>query len=257
LAGRLTAWRGGRTPRRRHARRHHRTDQEDRHERHPDPLPHQRARPGRRSSSGPGDHPAADLGCYRDADGRERALIARPGADGSVLVIDQDAATLTDRRLVAHLAADEPAANARIAADLYLGEPDGRFARPLEDRDWLSLPDGRDPPEEPEPPSPGELRDGRGRRYRVAAVTDHRYGRQTRWLRRGARGRTETVTLRTVIGALETYEPARAMTRAAFARARRHAERRLRPSAERWRTGAIPTVGATSRIWACFRAWRS
>lgn len=128
-------------------------------------------------------------------------------------------------------------------------------SRPLEDRDWLSLPDGRDPPEEPEPPSPGELRDGRGRRYRLAAVTDHRYGRQTRWLRRGARGRSETVTLRTVIGALETYEPARAMTRAALARAERHAERRLRPSAERWRTGTIPTVGATSRIWACFRAW--
>ena len=86
-------------------------------------------------------------------------------------------------------------------------------------------------------------------------MTDHRYGRQTRWLRRGARGRSETVTLHTVIGALETYEPARAMTRAALARAERHAERRLRPSAERWRTGTIPTVGATSRIWACFRAW--
>ena len=85
--------------------------------------------------------------------------------------------------------------------------------------------------------------------------TDHRYGRQTRWLRRGARGRSETVTLRTVIGALETDEPARAMTRAALARAERHAERRLRPSAERWRTGTITTVGATSRIWACFRAW--
>ena len=144
------------------------------------------------ASSGPDDGRAAELGGYRDLTGRERALIARPGAGGSALVIDQDAGTLADRRLVAHLAADEPAANARIAADLYLGEPDGRFARPLEDRDWLSLPDGRDPPEEPEPP----LAWGAARRTRAPLPPgrrdDHRYGRQTRWLRRGARGRSES-----------------------------------------------------------------
>ena len=66
--------------------------------------------------------PAADLGTYRDRDGRDRALIARPGVGGSVLVIDQDAQTLTDRRLVAHLAADEPAVNARVVAELYLAD---------------------------------------------------------------------------------------------------------------------------------------
>ncbi len=99
------------------------------------------------ASSRPDDGRAAELGGNRDLKGRERALIARPGA--GALVIDQDAGTLADRRLVAHHAADEPAANARIAADLYLGEPDGRFARPLEARDWLSLPDGRDPRESP------------------------------------------------------------------------------------------------------------
>jgi hypothetical protein len=172
---------------------------------------------GQAASSDPDDRRAADLGCYRDDAGRERTLIARPGAGGSVLVIDQDAGTLADRRLVAHLAADEPAANARIAAELYLADLEGRFARALEDRDWLALPDGRDPPDEPEPPTPGELRDGRGRRYHLAAVSEHRYGRQTRWLRRGPRGRSETVTLRQVIGTLEAYEPARAMSRAAVA----------------------------------------
>ena len=159
-----------------------------------------------------------DLGGYRDADGRERIVIARPGVGGSVLVIDQDAQTLTDRRLVAHLAADEPAANARIVAELYLADPQGRFARPLDERDWMMLPGGREPPDEPEPPAPGELRDAQERRYRLAPVDDHRYGRQTRWLRRGARSRPEPVALRTVIGALEDYEPARALTRAAVAR---------------------------------------
>jgi hypothetical protein len=148
-------------------------------------------------------------------------VIARPGVGGSVLVIDQDAEALGDRRLVAHLTTDEPAANARVVAELYLADPQGRFARALEDRDWVTLADGREPPDGPEPPAPGELRDAHGRRYRLAAVDDYRYGRQTRWLRRGARGRSEPVSVRTVIGALEAYEPARALTRTAVARSHR------------------------------------
>jgi hypothetical protein len=158
-----------------------------------------------------------DLGSYRDDQGRPRALIARRSGTGAMLVIDQDTQTLGDRRLVAHLAADEPAVNARIVAELYLADPGGRFARALQDRDWIALPDGREPPDEPGPPDAGELRDARGRRYRLAAVDEHRYGRQTRWLRRGVRGRSEAVTLRTVVGALEAYEPAPTLTRAAVA----------------------------------------
>jgi hypothetical protein len=161
---------------------------------------------------------AACLGAYEDDQGRRRTLVARQSAGGGVLVIDQDADTLADRRLVAHLAADEAAVNARIVADLYLADPAGRFARPLHDRDWGTPADGREPPDEPDPPATGELRDARGRRYHLAAVDEHRYGRQTRWLRRGTRGRSEPVTLRAVVGALEAYEPARALTRAAVAR---------------------------------------
>ena len=123
------------------------------------------ARPTGQPSSGP-----PTWGTYRDREGRDRALIARPGVGGSVLVIDQDADTLTDRRLVAHLAADEPAVNAQVVAELYLADDEGRVARALHDRDWVTLPDGRELPEEPEPPAPGELRDARGRRYRLAAV---------------------------------------------------------------------------------------
>jgi hypothetical protein len=158
----------------------------------------------------------ADLGTYRDQGGRRRALTARPGVGGSVLVIDQDAQTLTDRRLVAHLAADEPAVNARVVAEVYLADHRGRSARALDDRDWTTLPGGREPPDEPEPPAPGELRDPRGRGYRLATVDHHRHGRQTRWLRRSGRRRPDPVSLRTVVGALEAYEPARALTRAAL-----------------------------------------
>jgi hypothetical protein len=170
---------------------------------------------------------AAALGPYRDREGRDRVLVARPGVGASVLVIDQDAETLTDRRLVAHLAADEPAVNAHVVAKLYLAEREGRIARPLHDRDWVTLPDGREPPEDPEPPAPGELRDDRGRGYHLATVDDHRYGRQTRWVRRAGRRRPEPVALRTVIGALEAYEPARALTRAALDRSPRDATTQL------------------------------
>ena len=161
----------------------------------------------------------ADLGTYRDRAGHTRALVARPGLGGSVLVIDQDAETLTDRRLVAHLTADEPAVNALVVAELYLADDEGRRARALDDRDWATLPCGREVPDEEEPPAPGELCDARGRGYRLAAIDDHRYGRQTRWVRRSGRPRPVPVTVRTVIGALEAYEPARALTRAAVQRA--------------------------------------
>ena len=146
-------------------------------------------------------------------------MIARPGVGGSVLVIDQDTQTLTDRRLVAHLAADEPAVNARVVAELYLADDERRSARALEDSDWATLPGGRELPEEPAPAAPGELHDARGRGYRLATVDDHRYGRQTRWVRRAGRPRPVPVTVRTVVGALEAYEPVRALTRAALQRA--------------------------------------
>lgn len=56
----------------------------------------------------------ARLAGYLDADGRARELLALPGNAGSVLVLDRDAATLCDRRLIAHLAPDEPPENAAL-----------------------------------------------------------------------------------------------------------------------------------------------
>jgi hypothetical protein len=164
---------------------------------------------------------SANLGEYLDDQGRLRTLVGRGSADGGVLVIDQDGDTLTDRRLVAHLGADEPAVNAAIVAELYIADPAGRFARTLEDRDWDSpAPSSEAAPDRDELDArdAAELRDVRGRRYRLGVVDEHRYGRQTRWLRRGVRGRSEPVTVRAVVAALEAYEPARAMTRAAIAR---------------------------------------
>src|ERR687886_1884144 len=89
------------------------------------------------------------LGAYEDADGRRGEIVARPGAYGSTLVVDEDARTLGDRRLVAHLPCDEPAANALIVCELYLGDPVGRHARPVLASDWRRAPGaggGPDPP---------------------------------------------------------------------------------------------------------------
>lgn len=69
------------------------------------------------------------LASYADERGRRRELIALPGNAGSRLVVDRDAATLCDRRLLAHLAADEPPENARIVCDLYLADPSKRCRR--------------------------------------------------------------------------------------------------------------------------------
>src|SRR4051794_39708166 len=82
------------------------------------------------------------LGAYTDSAGRRREIVTRPGAHGSTLVIDEDAATLADRRLFAHLACDEPAANALLVCRLYLAVPHGRVARPVAPEDWQRAPGG-------------------------------------------------------------------------------------------------------------------
>jgi hypothetical protein len=166
----------------------------------PDPA---RARPARRP-----------LGAYTDRAGRRREIVTRPGAHGSTLVIDEDAATLGDRRLVAHLARDEPAANARLVCDLYLADPAGRFARSATVADWHRAPGAR--------PEPGVdawvLTDARGRRYRLAVRAGRWGGGELRWTESDPPdGTTMTVGLRDVVGALEAYQPACRMTETAIA----------------------------------------
>jgi hypothetical protein len=156
--------------------------------------------------------PEPVLGRYRDAEGAERRIVARPGIAGSVLVLDEHAARLGERRLVAHLAPDEPADNARIVAAAYLTDPGQRWARAVRESDWLTLPGGREPPADDEPLAPDELVDARGRRYRLAVVVHPQRGAELRWTRRGRGRPAEPAGLRAVIGALEAYQPARRRT---------------------------------------------
>ena len=160
------------------------------------------------------------LARYIDAEGRLREVLARPGHAGSVLVLDRDATTLGDRRLVAHLAADEPPQNAALVGRHYLRDPRGRRCRPLAPEDLRAAPlfEG-DEQEDPEgadpapPPQAVELRDRRGHRHRLEPLATGLSIPELRWYRRGGGaepGRPESV--RDAVACMESYEPVRALT---------------------------------------------
>ncbi len=168
------------------------------------------------------------LARYTDREGRLREVLARPGHGGSVLVLDCDATTLGDRRLVAHLAADEPAENASLVCRHYLRDRHLK-CRPVTPEDLLAAPffaacaqDGREPVPTP-PPEAAELLDRRGCLHRLEAFDAGLSIPELRWCRRrgaaelGERvGRSESV--RDAVGCLESYEPIRALTAMVVAR---------------------------------------
>jgi hypothetical protein len=152
-------------------------------------------------------------------------VIARQGLAGSVLVVDRDADTHGDLRLVAHLAADEPVENAALVCRDYLQDArdDRRRCRALteEDAQTTPLPDDGELQLDSEPaPTDTELLDGIGCSYRLELVRTQMSIPQLRWCRRrpqrGA-GESEPVSLREVVARLESYEPARTLTLRALA----------------------------------------
>ena len=163
------------------------------------------------------------LGCYTDFDGRVRHVVALPGAAGSVLVVDRDAVTLGDRRLVAHLAADEPSENAALVCDSYLRDPDGRWCRRVTPEDFEVAPFAETEQIAPQAgASPGArgLIDRQGRVYRLELRAARISIRDLRWCRRPADGevdRPEPVSMREAIASLESYEPVRTLTLRALA----------------------------------------
>jgi hypothetical protein len=178
------------------------------------------------------------LGRYTDHRGRSREVVARPAHAGSVLVIDRDARTLGDLRLVAHLGADEPPQNADIVCRHYLGDPRGRWCRPVAAED-LQAPDpdsDRSPDARSDPrldlaadhdldrvETGLALADRQGCSYRLARAGSRLSIPELRWLRLpagGIAGEPQPVSVREVIACLESYEPVRARTARALARHR-------------------------------------
>jgi hypothetical protein len=82
------------------------------------------------------------LADYLDPAGHRREVVTLAAVGGSTLVVDRDLGTGADRRLVAHLAADEPPENARLICADYLDDAhgDSRRCRALADEDAASAP---------------------------------------------------------------------------------------------------------------------
>jgi hypothetical protein len=159
------------------------------------------------------------LGRYTDRRGHSREVIARQGAAGSTLVIDRECLTHEDSRLVAHLAADEPAENAAVVWRHYLHEavPHGGGCRPLTAEDARVAPFA-DPWEadlEREPaPGGADPVDRRGCRYRLELVQSGMSIPELRWCRHRAEPppHSEPVSVREAVASLESYEPVLALT---------------------------------------------
>jgi hypothetical protein len=186
--------------------------------------------------------PRGPLARYTDHDGRQREVLALPGHGGSVLVLDRDAATWGDRRLVAHLAADEPLENATLVCRDYLRDPRPRRCRPLAPEDLLTAPfsEGCELREEggelldPLPsPEAVELLDRHGARHRLEPLATGLSIPELRWCRwegaaeLGGSGQPATgpqpESVRDVVGCMDGYEPVRAFTIRALERHREDA----------------------------------
>jgi|ERR1700722_11690552 len=186
--------------------------------------PHTRARtlPSRSPAHDEEISTSTRLASYRDAQGRTRDLLALLAHEGSVLVLDRDAATLGDRRLIAHLAADEPRSNAELVCNHYLQDEGGRWCRRMRPEDLRVSPLAREAEgDRLDPNSEDALVAGRdGNLYRLSPVQGERCVPQMRWCRYATESddrRWRQISLREVVGAVESYEPMRTLTEQAIA----------------------------------------
>jgi hypothetical protein len=178
--------------------------------------------------------PEPRLWRYTTPLGNPRELVVDEAAAGSLLVVDRDAVTLCDRRLVAHIAADEPRENVAIVCDHYLADDAGRFCRLVEPEDLRTVPFAAPSRSDraqrqgastrdtiASPPTERLAIEATGCSYRiVAAPFPTSRGRHLRWARRPAGEETsewKPVSLRDVVGALESYEPPLTLTATALA----------------------------------------
>ena len=166
------------------------------------------------------------LGRYLDPENRVRQVVALPGAQGSALVVDRDATTLGDRRLVAHLAPDEPPENAALLCEHYLLDSAGHWCRGVTPEDLWAVPFAAMEEQEVEDPAAEPmscataLTDRRGCTYRLEMCLTEKPMPELRWCRRppaAEGGSAQPVCVREAIACLESYEPVRTLTRQALA----------------------------------------
>jgi hypothetical protein len=147
------------------------------------------------------------VGYYEDSCGRRRELCALAAAEGSTLVVDRDAATSGDQRLLAHLFSDEPRENVMLVCRRYLEHPTPPRCRALQPEDLRTAPSTARETEDAGYERQAQVLGGDGTVYRLRPVSGGRETAQLRWCRRAAEGGGwERVSLREVAAATESYE---------------------------------------------------
>lgn len=176
-----------------------------------------RVRRGKASSGG------RTLVRYCDWRGRSREVVTLAGAAGSLLVLDRDACTHLDRRVLAHLAADEPAENALLVSRCFVrrAERSRCRCRRLTTRDLREAPPSQEPDlrtVEAAPAATRALHDGGGHSYRLSPVRGPLSIPELRWCRDTAEvaAGLEPLSVRDVIASLERYGPVLAVTQKAL-----------------------------------------
>ncbi len=177
------------------------------------------ARRRRAQAAGPrGARVTRLLGRYTDQRGSRREVVARRGAAGTTLVVDHDCAH-GDARLVAHLAADEPAGNAALVCARYMADTArrGRCRRlSAEDARIVPLADSQEGETAAGLPADRTLlHDESGSSYQLELLDTGMSIPELRWSRSrvGVAGaECVPVSVRGTIAALESYEPVRALT---------------------------------------------
>jgi hypothetical protein len=135
-------------------------------------------------------------------------------------VVDRDALTRGDQRLVAHLAEDEPAENARIVTEVYIADEDRGNCRLVSAEDLKLTPFASSSPGTASKVSPDtQLVDSDGVVYRIREISEGGAFLELRWTRSSGTSGQEpiAVTLREVVARLQDYEPARTITTTALA----------------------------------------
>jgi hypothetical protein len=159
-------------------------------------------------------HPTT-LGRYRGPDDEQRELRCLHLPDGRRLVVDWRRERRADARLVGELAADEPPQNAAILARVYLDDPTRGRCRALRAGDVFGVSPHRARDEVEGSREP--LCDERGTLYEIRVLREDDSYPQLRWISRTGSETGRPLSLRAVVGRLQSYEPALTLTRRALA----------------------------------------
>ncbi len=188
---------------------------------------------------GAGARRTRSLGSYIALDTQQtREVVSLQRPDGSTLVVDYQLGTLSDGRLVAHLAPDEPPENAQIVCELYLADDTKGRCRAVTREDFDLTRHATPPPSGADAPTAVDaVKDAEGHVYRIRELPTLETMGELRWTRSREPGREfgfDAVSFRDVVAAVEAYEPARTITTQALTRcARNLSTRRLREEYER------------------------